>query len=356
MDKSKKVKLGFFLGVGLLLFIITMFYLGNKENIFTPTVTLNSIFTDVSGLTAGNNVTYSGINIGTVQSIDIQGINKVRVIMTVQKSVLKYIKKDSQVTINSTSLVGSKAVSISSGSDTAKTAEDGDYLPSNLPIDIGQIMNNLYNSTKQADSIAQELTTIVAKVNSGEGTLGQLINNKSLYNSVDSAFNTFSSYTDQINAVVFKLSGMIDKVSYQINDFTVEVNKITRDIAAITQKMNSNQSVIGTILTDTNFANNIKDIIRQSDEAVRNFERGAFSFQQNMEALKHNFLFKGYFEDMGYWDKTEFEKQVQQKQKEFDQRQQYLDQQQAIIEGLQKKLQELEKRLDEEIQKNSQQK
>lgn len=353
MDKSRKIKLGFFIGIGLLLFIIALFYLGNKENIFTPTVTLNSIFSDVSGLTAGNNVMYSGINIGTVQSIDIQGINKVRVIMTVQKSVIKYIKKDSQVTINSTSLVGSKAISISSGSDTSKSAEDGDYLPSTLPIDIGQIMNNLYNSTKQADSIAKELTTIVAKVNSGEGTLGQLINNKGLYNSVDSAFTVFSNSTGQVNAVIYKLSNMIDQVAGQINSFTIEVNKITTDIANITKKMNSSESVVGTLLTDTVFANNIKNIAKQSDEAVKNFERGAFSFQQNMEALKHNFLFKGYFEDMGYWDKTEFEKQVELKQKEFDQRQKYLDEQQAIIRELQKQLDALEKKLDAEIEKNS---
>lgn len=353
MDKSRKIKLGFFIGIGLLLFIIALFYLGNKENIFTPTVTLNSIFSDVSGLTAGNNVMYSGINIGTVQSIDIEGVNKVRVIMTVQKDVLKYIKKDSQVTINSTSLVGSKAISISSGSDTAKAAEDGDYLPSSLPIDIGQIMNNLYNSTKQADSIAQELTTIVAKVNAGEGTLGQLINNKGLYNSVDSAFTVFSNSTGQVNSVILKLSNMIDQVAGQINSFTREVNKITTDIANITKKMNSNESVVGTLLTDTVFANNIKNIARQSDEAVKNFERGAFSFQQNMEALKHNFLFKGYFEDMGYWDKTEFEKQVELKQKEFDQRQQYLDQQEAIIKDLQRQLKELEKKLDAEIEKNT---
>jgi phospholipid/cholesterol/gamma-HCH transport system substrate-binding protein len=353
MDKSRKIKLGFFIGIGLLLFIIAMFYLGSKENMFTSTVTLYSDFGDVSGLSAGNNVTYSGINIGTVQSVDIQGINKVRIVMSVEKNILKYIKKDSQVTIASTSLVGSKAVTISSGTDSSKTAEDGDFLPSTVPIDLGQIMNNLYNSTKQADSIAKELTTIVAKVNGGEGTLGQLINNKSLYNSVDSAFNVITSYTGEINTVILKLSNMIDQVAGQINSFTIEVNKITTDIANITKKMNSSESVVGTLLTDTAFANNIKNIARQSDETVKNFERGAFSFQQNMEALKHNFLFKGYFEDMGYWDKTEFEKQVELKQKEFDQRQQYLDQQEAIIKDLQRQLKELEKKLDAEIEKNS---
>lgn len=351
MDISKKIKLGFFITIGLGLFIVALFYIGSKENLFTPTMIIYSEFQDVSGLTAGSNVTYSGINIGSVQSIDIQGINRVRVVMKIQKDKNQFIRKDSQVSITSTGLVGSKIVSISSGSDTSKMVDNGDYLPSVKPIDVGTILDNLNNSTKQADSIAKEITAIVAKVNYGEGSLGELINNKSLYQNLDSAFSSIAGYTEQVNMVANKMTAIIDQVSGEVNNVTREITKITTNIAGITTKLNSGESVVGTLLTDTVFANNLKDIIVNTNLTVRNFENAAFKLDQNMEALKHNFLFKGYFEDLGYWDSTTFQKEMNFRAQEIDRQAIYIKQQQEILKKLQTRLEELERQVDDKIKK-----
>ncbi|HRE41048.1 MAG TPA: MlaD family protein [Ignavibacteria bacterium] len=352
MDTSKKIKLGFFITIGLGLFVIALFYIGSKENLFTATIILNSEFEDVSGLTTGSNVTYSGINIGSVQSIDIQGFNKVRVVMKIQKDKNQFIRKDSQVSITSTGLVGSKIVSISSGSDTSKIVENGDYLKSIKPIDVGTILDNLNNSTKQADSIAKEITSIVSKVNSGAGSLGELINNKSLYQNLDSAFTSIAGYTEQVNLVANKMTGIIDQVSNEVNVVTKEISKITANIAGITAKLNSGESVVGTLLTDTVFANNLKDIIVNTNLTVRNFESAAFKLDQNMEALKHNFLFKGYFEDLGYWDSTTYQKQLNFRVEEIDKQAIYIKQQQEILKKLQTRLEELERQVDEKMKKD----
>ena len=73
-------------------------------------------------------------------------------------------------------------------------------------------------------------------------------------------------------------------------------------------------------MTDTTFANNIKQSIENIKATTSNLEQGALSLSQNMEALKHNFLFKGYFEDIGYWDKPDFEKKTPNKFYEDNQR------------------------------------
>jgi len=123
-----------------------------------------------------------------------------------------------------------------------------------------------------------------------------------------------------------------------------KIRSITEDISDITYKMNSSESVVGTLLTDTNFANNLKSLIRNANETTANLEQGSFSFSQNMEALKHNFLFKGYFEDIGYWSKTDYEKNVfdlnmklKLKQQELDARDKRLNELEKLVKDLQEK-------------------
>jgi len=350
LTNIRKIFLGFFIVLGLALFVVAIFLIGSRENLFTSTFPLNSEFETVSGLTEGNSVRYAGIDIGTVKEIQILSPNKVLVSMTIQSSVKRFIKKDSEVSISSEGLVGNKIIAISSGLETSPSVESGNYLKSIKPVDIGDIMNNLNESTKEAEKISKEIAEITTKINEGEGTLGQLVNNASLYNTIDSTMRSFAGYTRTINQLLFKTSHTVDKVSEDIDDFTHEIRKITTNIADITRKINSSESLVGTLLTDTAFANNLKQVIINANQTTSNLERGSFGFYQNMEALKHNFLFKGYFEDLGYWDKTEFEKDVDTREARILQKEKEINEREKQLDELQKKLEELEKKLDLKIE------
>jgi phospholipid/cholesterol/gamma-HCH transport system substrate-binding protein len=111
-----------------------------------------------------------------------------------------------------------------------------------------------------------------------------------------------------VNYVLRNVSTSVDVITTEVIPMTEKIRMITQDISEITEKLNSSESVVGTLLTDSNFANNLKSLMRNADLTTANLEQGSFSFSQNMEALKHNFLFKGYFEDIGYWDKSDYEK------------------------------------------------
>ena len=346
LDKFRKIILGMFIIVGATLFIIAIFIIGSKENLFTDTFTLYSEFETVSGLKDGNSVRFAGIDVGIVEKIEIQGINKVIVTMTIESNVQRFIKKDAEVTIGSEGLVGNKIVTISSGTATASSVDNGDFLKSIKPVDIGDILNNLNESTKEAEKIAKEITDIATKVNEGQGTLGLLVNNTSLYYTIDSTMRSFASYTGTINQLLFKTSNAVDQVSKDITDFTYQIRLVTNDIADITRKINSSESLVGTLLTDTSFANNLKQVIINTNQTTSNLERGAYGFYQNMEALKHNFLFKGYFEDLGYWDKSEFENDIDKRESRILQKEKEIDEREKQLDELRKKLEELEKKLN----------
>lgn len=346
-NKSKYIKLGIFIVAGLALFVIALFYIGSKENLFTKTFNVYSIFPNVSGLTQGNSVQFAGINVGTIQSIEIIATDKVKVNMNIVSNVKKFIKKDSEASINSDGLVGNKVLAITSGSVNSPSIEDGDSVHSITPVSIGDIVKNLNESTKGAEQISKDLAEIVSKVNNGEGTLGKLINNSDVFNSLDSLMNSFSGSSANINKILAQASTTIELVTNDIRNLQGSIDTITRNVAGITTKINSSQSLVGTLLTDTVFANNIKGVLTNANQTTANLEMGSFSFYQNMEALKHNFLFKGYFEDLGYWDKTGFEKTMQTRETRILNKENELNSRESRLRDFQLKLDSLRNLLEE---------
>jgi len=336
-NNNKKISVALFIIAGFAIFTIAIFVIGSKENLFTPTFLLKSEFSTVSGLKSGSSVRFNGISIGKVDAIDILSTDKVIVTMQLEKSVQKYIKKDSRATVSSEGLVGNKVIEITPGSQGAPGVQDNEIIASIKPIEVQDIMADLKLSTENASNITKDLSEITKKVNTGEGTLGQLINNDTLYRSVDGTFRSFAATTGQMNDLFRKIGVTADQITNDIKRLSGQVNNITEDIEEIVNKMNSSESVVGTVLTDTVFANNLKSVIKNADMTTKNLENGSFSFSQNMEALKHNFFFKGYFEDIGYWDKDKSERVMMDKQKQLND----LDQK---IKAKKKELEEQEKK------------
>ncbi len=349
MESSKLLRLGIFIVAGLALFIAGIFYIGSKENLFTKTFELYAVFNSVSGLTEGNNVQFAGINVGTVKSIQILSSDKVKVTVKIESRVRDFIKKDSEASINSEGLVGNKILLISGGTPGSSSVESGDSLTAVRQATLSDIIKNLNESSKEAQNIASQIAEIIEKVNRGEGTLGMLINNTSLYNNIDSLTSNVASSTSKINNILFQASSTINSVSGDVKRLTDGITIITDNLQDITQKINSSQSLVGTLLTDTVLANNIKGVMKNANRTTANLEMGSFSFYQNMEALKHNFLFKGYFEDLGYWDKTDFQKTMAAREDRILNKEFELDQKEVEIRNLQNSLETLRNELQKKI-------
>ncbi len=316
-DQSKKLRVGLFIVGGFVIFVIAIFIIGSKQNLFTSTFEINSVFESVSGLTEGATVNFGGIKVGTVSGINIETSTKIRVIMTINSNVKQYIRKDSKVSISSEGLVGNKIVELSSGSPQFLSVDNGDYLASTKPISAEDIFKSLKASGDNAQVITGKVDEMIDGINHGKGTIGQLITNESLYKNLDSTFNGFATSTKTVNAILFKVSTSVDMITGDFKNLSASIDNVTKNISEITDKLNSSRSLVGTLLTDTTIANGFKTTVSNITQTSANLERATFGFYQNMEALKHNFLFKGYFEDIGYWDKADFEKQMNDVEKQL---------------------------------------
>jgi len=175
-----KFRLGLFVAGGLTIFILAVFIIGKQKNLFNPVFKLTSTFHNISGLQVGNKIRFSGINVGTVDNISIVNDSTVRINMLIKKEVWQFIKSDCRVSIGSEGIIGDKLIIISQGITDAPLAKDGQKLESNEPVETDAIMKSLLVTAGNAEIITDQLAQIMIKINKGEGTLGRLIQDKTL--------------------------------------------------------------------------------------------------------------------------------------------------------------------------------
>lgn len=181
-----KVRLGLFIVGGLALFIIAIFIIGKQKNLFNPVFRLTTTFYNVSGLEVGCNVRFSGITVGTVDNIQIINDSTVGVEMLIRKNVQQFIKTDCVAGIGSSGIIGDRLIIISQGSDEAPIAENKQNILSSEPVETDDIMASLQIT-------ADELAEIMMKINSGQGTIGRLIQDTAIAENIDGIIQNLKS-------------------------------------------------------------------------------------------------------------------------------------------------------------------
>ncbi|MBK6619560.1 MAG: MCE family protein [Saprospirales bacterium] len=180
-----KVRLGLFVIIGLAIFVFAIFIIGKQKHLFDPVFKVTSTFYNVSGLQVGNNVRFSGINVGTVDNIAIINDSTVRVDLLIKQSVKKFIRQDCGVAIGSEGLIGDRLVIVTQGSGDSPMVKNGQELESVEPIETDAIMASLRVTAGYAEVVTEQLAEIMVKINSGSGTLGRLIQDTTIAQNLD---------------------------------------------------------------------------------------------------------------------------------------------------------------------------
>lgn len=194
-ETSKKIRLGIFVTIGIAFFIIGIYYIGQQQRLFSPTIRIVSTFRDINGLQVGNNVRYAGINVGTVDNIELTNDTTVEVTILIDKHVREFVKKDATATIGSEGLMGNKLVVIASGSINAEPVKNGDRLQSVAPINMDDIMANLKVTTDNAAVITGDIATITGYMSKGKGPVGKLLIDSNMADNLDETLVNLKSAT-----------------------------------------------------------------------------------------------------------------------------------------------------------------
>jgi phospholipid/cholesterol/gamma-HCH transport system substrate-binding protein len=204
---GQKIKIGLFTFAGLLTVILAVFFIGNQKNLFSSTFNVYGTFKNVNGLQAGNNVRFAGINVGVVQDINIVTDSLVRVDLTINNNVKKFIKKDSKLSIGSDGLMGDKLIIIVPGGITStQVVQPGNQLASITPVNIDKVVAKLIKVIDNAESLTGGLSEIVGKVNNGQGSIGRLLNSDKLSKDLEGTVRQAQTTMKNVHATTTTLN------------------------------------------------------------------------------------------------------------------------------------------------------
>jgi phospholipid/cholesterol/gamma-HCH transport system substrate-binding protein len=188
-----KIRLGLFVLVGFLLFVAAIFIIGRQAYLFDPVFKVSSKFDNVSGLLPGNNVRFSGLNVGIVDAVTIINDSTVQVDMLIKTSMQEFIKADAGVRIGSDGLIGDRMIMISPGTPGAPVVQDGQFLHSYEPVNADDVLESIAVSTQNAERITTSLAEILEKINSGDGIVGRLIQDTTMAGNISSTIENLES-------------------------------------------------------------------------------------------------------------------------------------------------------------------
>lgn len=309
MPKNRLAIVGAFVVLGLLLFAVGLFLIGDRRMMFAETSEVYAEFAQIAGLQNGAKVRVAGMDAGEVEAIHVPATPsaKFRVRMRIREDLHPLLRLDSLATIQNDGLVGNKFVQVESGTDQSPIVPDGGTIQSREPFDLATMLQKMNESidlvtttivevkgnaeeallavsamakdgqllmkdigsevraiTTSGQKVSADLQVIVAGVRQGRGSVGKLVNDDSLYNKIQ-------GITDEAAKAIANLREATQDAKAAVADFRGEKGPMRGVAADLQQSLASARETLADLA-------------------------------ENSEALKRNFFFKGFFNRRGYFD------------------------------------------------------
>jgi phospholipid/cholesterol/gamma-HCH transport system substrate-binding protein len=184
---GNKIKLGIFVFLSVLAFILGIYFVGERQQLFNSTFQVSGIFKDINGLQVGNNVRFSGINVGIIENIEQITDSTVRVDMLINEDSRKFIKTNAKAIVGSDGLMGNKIMVILPGAPGKSALKNNDTLETAQPIGLDDILFKIKRTSDNAADITDDLSAIIGDIRDGKGTIGKLFQDTTFAQTVDDA-------------------------------------------------------------------------------------------------------------------------------------------------------------------------
>lgn len=315
---KRTIIVGLFIFMGLLFLLGGILAIGNLHSTFVKKIHVTAIFDNVNGLQSGNNVWFSGVKIGTVNKMSFYGESQVKVIVKIDEKSQQYIRKDAKVKISTDGLIGNKIIVIYGGTPMAPPVEDGDTLGIEVMVSTDEMMATLQENNRNLLAITTDFKTISKNIANGKGTVGKLLKDESLYNSLDvtlASLQKSSAHAEKLTAAISDYSAKLNREGSLANDLVTDttvfknvqasvrqlkqltataadaaenLKTASSNITNATSKLDNKNSPVGVLLYDEASAAHLK-------ATLRNLDSSSEKLDEDLRAVQDNFLLRRYF-------------------------------------------------------------
>jgi len=308
---SRNVRLGAFVISGAILLIVGLYSIGKSKNMFGKTFSLSCEFTDVNGLSIGNNVRYSGIDVGIVDEIEFTNDSIIKVEMLIDEKFIKYIRSNSVAAIGTDGLMGNKLVNITPGTSDVPLVEDNGQIRSIKIVDTEEMLRTLDMTNRNILVITGNLKEITENVSKSRGTLYTVLMDTLLARSVEQTLVNIRYVSDNLVETSQQLTDITKEagsgngvLGTMLNDTVMsnelrlaisnvkngseKFSKMSTDMSEIVDQINSGKGIVNGLIKDTAMANDLK-------VSLSNIESASKKLDEDLEAVQHSIFFRSYF-------------------------------------------------------------
>ncbi len=268
-----QLKVGVLVIVALIALTALIFLMsGSTGGFFAGKIVLRSYFENSAGLKVGAPVNLEGVTIGNVKSIRIfreRKLTPVEVTMKVSKKYNQDVREDSKASLDTVGVLGDTVVDVSSKRAVGPAVKDNDELGTTESPNLSDVIKSSQGTIEQVDTILAKLDSLIDSINSGKGSVGQLINNPGLYNQANQVVQQLSKITSDLS----KGRGTVGKL---LTDDTLynNLNETTTRLNHVAAQIDSGQGTIGKLLKDDALYNNLNQTVTQANALVAEINQG----------------------------------------------------------------------------------
>lgn len=304
----RAIIVGVFIALGLAMLIAGIMVIGNVHDTFKRKIKIVTLFDDVNGLQKGSNIWFSGVKVGVVSSVQFFGESDVKIEMNIETKVQEYIRKDAKVKISSDGLIGNKILVIYGGTQAFEQVEEGDTLGVEKTFSSEDMINMLQENNKNILAITGDFKLISKKIANGEGTIGKLLNDDTIYERI--AATTSSLQNASIKAQ--QLMATLNTYTAGLNKPGTLANQLVTDTMVFNSIKSTAQQLQHIADSASEFITNLKVASQNTktpvgillhDEAsgtdlkatIKNLESSSKKLDADLEALQHSIFLRKYF-------------------------------------------------------------
>ena len=245
---------------------------GSTGGFWTSKITIISYFENSAGLKVGAPVNLEGVTIGNVKYIRVvpqRRLTPVEVVMNVSKQFAPALHTDSKSSLETVGVLGDTVVNIDSKFATGPQFQSGGELKTNETPNLTDVIKSSQGTIEQLNVILAKVDNLVDSLNSGKGSIGQLINDPALYNKAVATINQISTLVDQVSNGKGSIGKLVasDELYDRANNAVGHLEHITTDLDA-------GHGSIGKLLKDETVYNNLRQTTENLNQLLAGINQG----------------------------------------------------------------------------------
>lgn len=262
-----RVALVILVAVGII--VLAGFKLGEAANLFTRRYDLVVFLPAANGLRSGGSVTLAGQLVGTVKEIqflpvDFDTTRNLRIVARIDRSLRDQIRRDSEARLRTMGLLGDKVLDISPGTPRFAVLEPGDTLRAVVSLDYDAVIERAAGAVDDMVVLTHDLRSITAGLTKGQGTMGQLLTNRAMYDELTGALT-------RANALFTSLQNPNGTFGKILSDPTLyaRLSGTVSTLDSTLRLVQSGEGSMGRLLRDTTLYTNLVGIAGGADSLMK---------------------------------------------------------------------------------------